>query len=162
MWKREEGWEEANPWHAIYPVVSVGIKPPLVHIVEALIQQYCFLVTKSLPRAPLDSPQKLATYALAKLPCHLDAASTKELLHLGRGSPRPPHKVSSTLHTKSEGRRQLPVSHLGPKGSGAPCTTWFTQESPHKVGTTLHSLSSKLSLALSTHTNHVQVYGWAI
>jgi hypothetical protein len=36
-------------------VVLVGTKPPLVHIVEALTQEYCFSVTKSLPRAPLDS-----------------------------------------------------------------------------------------------------------
>jgi hypothetical protein len=56
----------------------------------------------------------------------------------------------------------LPVSHLGPKASGEPSTPWFTQESPHKVGTTMQSLSSKLSLALSTYTKHMQVYGWAI
>jgi hypothetical protein len=73
-----------------------------------------------------------------------------------------PHKVSSPLHTKSEGRWRLPVSHLGPKASGEPCTTWSTQESLHKVGTTLHPLSSKLSLTLSTYTKHMQVYGWAI
>jgi hypothetical protein len=42
-------------------VVSVGTKPPLFHVVEALIQEYCFPVTKSLPRATLDSPQRLAT-----------------------------------------------------------------------------------------------------
>jgi hypothetical protein len=42
-------------------VVSVGTKPPLVHVVEALTQEYCFPVTKSLPRAPLDLPQRLAT-----------------------------------------------------------------------------------------------------
>jgi hypothetical protein len=75
-----------------------------------------------------------------------------ELLHLWRGSPHPQHKVSSPLHTKPEGRRRLPVSHLGPKASGTPYTTWFTQESPHNIGTTLHSLGSKLNLALSTHT----------
>jgi hypothetical protein len=93
---------------------------------------------------------------------HLDAASTKELLHQWRGSPRPPHKVSSPLHTNQEGRRRLPVSHLGLKAFGEPCTPWFTQESPHKVGTTLHSLSSKLILSLSTSTKHMQVYWWAI
>jgi hypothetical protein len=43
-----------------YPVVSVGTKPPLVHV-EALTQEYCFPVTKSLPRAQLDLPQRLAT-----------------------------------------------------------------------------------------------------
>jgi hypothetical protein len=93
---------------------------------------------------------------------HLDAASTKDLLHQGRGSPRPPHKVSPPLHTKPEGRRRLPVSHVVPKASGEPYTPWFTKESPHTVGTTLHSLSSKISLALSTYTKHMQVYGWAI
>jgi hypothetical protein len=25
MQKRKEGWEEANSWHAIYPVVLVGL-----------------------------------------------------------------------------------------------------------------------------------------
>jgi hypothetical protein len=39
----------------------VGTKPPLVQVVEALTQEYCFPVTKSLPRAPLDLPQRLAT-----------------------------------------------------------------------------------------------------
>jgi hypothetical protein len=161
MRKCKEGWEEANSWHMIYLVVSVGTKPPLVHVVEALTQEYCFPITKSLPRAPLDSPGLPLRHLLSSLG-HLDAASTKELLHQGRGSPRPPHKVSSPLHTKPEGRRRLPVSHLSPKAAGTPCTTWFTQESPHKVGTTLHSLSSKLSLALSTYTKHMQVCGWAI
>jgi hypothetical protein len=42
-------------------VVLVGTKPPLVHVVEALTQEYCFPVTKSVPRAPFDSPQRLAT-----------------------------------------------------------------------------------------------------
>jgi hypothetical protein len=36
MQKRNEGWEEENSWHAIYLVVSVGTKPPIVHVVEAL------------------------------------------------------------------------------------------------------------------------------
>jgi hypothetical protein len=36
---------------------------------------------------------------------------------LRRGSPRLPHKVSLSYHTKSEGRRQLPEGHLGPKAS---------------------------------------------
>jgi hypothetical protein len=53
--------QEANIWHAIYPMVSVGTKPPLVHIVEALPREYYFPATKSLPRAPLVSPQRLAT-----------------------------------------------------------------------------------------------------
>jgi hypothetical protein len=143
-------------------VVSVGTNPPLVHVVETLTQEYCFPVIKSLPSAPLDSPQRKPLMHLPSSLGHLDAASTKELLHQGRGSPHPLHKVSSPLHTKPEGRWRLLVSHLGPKDSGEPCTPWFTQESPHKVGTTLHSLNSKLSLALSTYTKHMQDYRWAI
>jgi hypothetical protein len=136
MRKRKERLEEANSWHTIYLVVSVGTKPPLVHIVEAITQEYCFPITKSLPRAPLDSPQRLAIKALSSSSLsHLDVASTKELLHQGRGSPRPLYKVSLPLHTKPEGRRLLLMSHLGPKASGAHCTTWFTQESPDKVDT---------------------------
>jgi hypothetical protein len=107
-------------------VLSVGTKLPLVHVVEALTQEYWFPVTKYLPKSPLDLPLRHSPSSLG----HLDVASTKEVLHLGRGSPRPPHKVFSSLHTKPEG-----------------------------FGTTMHSLSSKQSLALSTHTKHVQVYG---
>jgi hypothetical protein len=77
MRKRKEGWGEANSWHVIYPVVSVGTKPPLVHVVETLTQEYCFLVTKYLPRAPLDSSLRHSPSSIG----HLDAASTKELLH---------------------------------------------------------------------------------
>jgi hypothetical protein len=47
--------------HMIHPMVSVGTKPPLVHVVVALTQEYFFQVTKYLPRTPLDSPQRLAS-----------------------------------------------------------------------------------------------------
>jgi hypothetical protein len=134
MRNRKEGWEEANSWHAIYPVVSVGTKPPLVHIVEAhksiasqspsLSQDHYLTCHKGSPRRHLSSFLD-----------HLDVVSTKELLHQGRGSPRAPRKVSSPLHAKSEGRRRLLVSHLGPKAFATPCTTWSTQDSSHMVGT---------------------------
>ena len=42
----------------MYPVVSVGTTPPLVHVVEALNQEYCFSAIKSLLRN-LDLPQRL-------------------------------------------------------------------------------------------------------
>jgi hypothetical protein len=45
----------------IYLVVLVGTKPPLVHVVEALTQEHYFPVTKSISRAPFDSPLRLAT-----------------------------------------------------------------------------------------------------
>jgi hypothetical protein len=61
MWKRKGGERKQTLDTRFYPVVSVGTKPPLVHVVEALTQEYCFLVTESLPRAPLDSSQSLAT-----------------------------------------------------------------------------------------------------
>jgi hypothetical protein len=75
----------------IYPVVSVGTKPSLVHIVEAL--EYCIPITKSLPELFLTRHEGLATKALAKFPVTLMPLSTKELLHEGWGSPRPPHKA---------------------------------------------------------------------
>jgi hypothetical protein len=37
--------ERKQTLHVIYPVVSVGTKSPLVHVVKALTQEYCFLVT---------------------------------------------------------------------------------------------------------------------
>jgi hypothetical protein len=133
MRKRKEVREEANSWYTIYLVVSVGTKPPLVQAVQALTQEYCFPVTKFSQEHHLTchkgSPLRHSPSSLG----HLDAASTKELLHLGRGPPCPLHKVSLPLHTKPEGRRRLPFSHLGLKASGAPCTTWCTQESRHKV-----------------------------
>jgi hypothetical protein len=92
------------------------------------MQEYCFQVTKSLPRAPLDLPQRLATKALVKLPWSPWCRLTKKLLHQGRGSPHPPHKVSLSHHTKPEGRRRLPVRHLGPKGFDTHCTTWVAQD----------------------------------
>ena len=57
----------------IYPVVSVGTKPPLVHVVEALNQEYHFPVTKSLSGTPW-----LATKAHFKFP----AVFTLTWLHL--------------------------------------------------------------------------------
>jgi hypothetical protein len=39
--QKRKGDEEANSWHVIYLVVSVGTKPPLVHV-EAPTQEYCF------------------------------------------------------------------------------------------------------------------------
>jgi hypothetical protein len=81
MRKRKEGWEEANSWHAIYPVVLVGTKPPLVTLLKhshksiiswlpSLSQEHHLTRHKgSLLR---HSPSSFG---------HLDAASTKELLH---------------------------------------------------------------------------------
>jgi hypothetical protein len=36
MRKHKAEWDEANSWHTIYPVVLVGTKPPLIHVVEEL------------------------------------------------------------------------------------------------------------------------------
>ena len=46
----DEGKQTLNT--RMYPVVSVGTKPPLVHVVEALNQEYCFSATKSLLETP--------------------------------------------------------------------------------------------------------------
>ena len=72
----------------IYLVVSLGTKPPLVHVVEALYREYYFLVTKS-----LSGPSWLTTNSCQITMVTLASGSTKELLHEGWGSPCPPHKV---------------------------------------------------------------------
>jgi hypothetical protein len=104
-------------------------------------REYYFPVTKSLLRGSLDLPQRLTTEAVVKL-----YWSPWCCLHWGSsppgGVPRPPHKASSPLPTKPEGRRlagELPRL----RGSGAPCTTWSPRESPHKAGTPCISLSTK-------------------
>jgi hypothetical protein len=115
MRKRKEGWEEANSWHAIYLVVSVGTKPPLVHVVQALTQEYYFPVTKFSQEHHLTwhkgSPIRHSPSSLG----HLDAASTKELLHLGRGSPCPSHSVLATPQ-QAEGSKTIADEPLRPQG----------------------------------------------
>jgi hypothetical protein len=58
--RKRKGDERKQTLDMRFTVVLVGTKPPLVHV-EALTQEYCFPVTKSLSRAPLDSAQRLAT-----------------------------------------------------------------------------------------------------
>lgn len=79
-------------------VVSVGIKPLLVHVVEAPSQEYCFPVTESLPRYNLTYHLGSTTKALAKLLAHLDFISTK-----GGGLHAPHTRSLKLLHTKLEG-----------------------------------------------------------
>jgi hypothetical protein len=59
--RKHKGDERKQTLDTRFIPVSVGTKSPLVHVVEALTQEYCFPVTKYLPRAPLNSPQRLAT-----------------------------------------------------------------------------------------------------
>src|SRR5688572_20835490 len=123
MWKRKRGDEGKQTLDMkIYPVVSVGTKPPLVHVVEALAQEYYFPITKSLPGHPLTYHKGSATKVHAKFPDHLDVVSTKELLHEVRGLHVPRTQSSTPLHTKPEGRR-LAGELLRLQGAGTPCTT---------------------------------------
>jgi hypothetical protein len=100
----------------IYLVVSVDTKPPLVHAVEALTQEYCFPVTKSLPRAPLDSPQRPPLRHSPSSLGHLDAASTKELLHQGRGVSTPPTQSVLTTAHQVGGLKTIAGEPLRPEG----------------------------------------------
>jgi hypothetical protein len=101
----------------IYPVVSVGTKPSLVHIVEAL--EYCIPITKSLPELFLTRHEGLATKALAKFPVTLMPLSTKELLHEGWGSPRPPHKVVDAAPHQAGGSKTCRRATKTPRGRHA-------------------------------------------
>jgi hypothetical protein len=83
--------------------------------------------------------------------CHLDAASTKELLHLGRGSPRPPaQSVLATPH-QAGGSRTIAGEPLRPQGFRRTLYNLIHSRITSQGRHTLHSLSSKLSLALITH-----------
>jgi hypothetical protein len=100
MWKRKEGDKRKQTFDArIYSVVSVGIKPPLVHIVEALTKS----ITFRSPNLFRDSSW-LATKAHAKSPGYLDAPSLRSFPRR-RGLLVPRTKLLSPLHTKPEGRR---------------------------------------------------------
>ena len=59
MWKYKGGDEGKQPLDArVYPMISVDIKPPLVHIVESLNKSIASR-QPSLFWGPLDSPQRL-------------------------------------------------------------------------------------------------------
>ena len=94
----------------MYPVVSIGTKPPLVHVIEALNQECCFSATKSLPQQPWPAmktrpPRLKPSFSVTLIPL-----STKELLHEGMGSPHLRTRLSIPLHTKPEGRRRADQS----------------------------------------------------
>jgi hypothetical protein len=94
---KERGWGKQTLDTKIYPVVSVGARPPLVHVVEAL--------TKSIASQSPSLFQDFLTrhQGSRQVLGHLDAVSTKELLHERRGSPRPPHKAVVTAPHQAGG-----------------------------------------------------------
>jgi hypothetical protein len=130
----------------IYPVVSVGIRSPLVHVVEALASRSqslfrgsFWLATKALAKSPVTS-----------MPSPLRSFSMKEGdLHVPRIKP------SSPLHTKPEGQW---LADEPPKlqGAGTPrYNLWFTQEPAHEAAM---ACSLTLSRANSS-TNTLKVCG---
>jgi hypothetical protein len=149
MRKCKEGCEKSNSLQVIYPMVLLGTKLPLVHVVDALHtrvllpghqvshKRTIWLATKA--RHEGSHQASLVTL----MPPPLRSFSNRG------GSPRPPHKASSALHTKLKGRR-LAGEPPRLRGFGAPCTAWSTRESPHKIGTPCISLSTKPMLILHT------------
>jgi hypothetical protein len=144
-------------------VVSVGTKAPLVHIVKALHRRVLFpaghqlspksttwLATKARHKGTRQAP--LVTLMLPPL----RSFSTKE-----RGLHVPAQSVLAIPH-QAGGSKMIAGETLRPQGFR--CTLYnfihsrFSSQGRH----TLHSLNSKLSLALSTHTKHAQVFGWVI
>ena len=95
----------------IYPVVRLGTKPLLLHIVEAFYQEYRFSAIKSLPRLCLPCHQSLQVTTVTLAP-----GSTKEHLNGGWASPRPPHKDVDAAPHQYGGSLTLPVSHQDSKG----------------------------------------------
>ena len=68
-----------------------------------------------------------------KITVTLIPISTKELLHKGWGSPRPPHKVVHTAPHQVGGLLTLPASLKAPRGRRTEIFLWFTLEPAHKV-----------------------------
>jgi hypothetical protein len=103
--QKHKGGDERNQTldARIYPVVSVGTKPPLVYVVEALTKGIASQ-SPSLPGLLLTCHKGSATKAHAKSPGYLDATFTTEL-PMKEGVLVPCTKPSSPLHTKPEGRR---------------------------------------------------------
>src|SRR6185503_20575021 len=58
--------------------------------------------------------------------------STKELLHKGWGSPRPPHKVVHAASHQVGGSLTLPASLKAPRGRDTKISCWFPKEPQHK------------------------------
>jgi hypothetical protein len=103
MWKRKEIWEEANSWHAIYHVVSVGTKLPLVHIVGELYTRLFLLNHQVSYKSTTWFAIKAHHKGTRQAPLiTLMSPSLRGFSTQGGASPRPSHKASSPLHTKLE------------------------------------------------------------
>jgi hypothetical protein len=157
MWKRKEGWEESHSWHAIYPVVSVGTKPHLIHIVEALHTRVLLLGHQVSPKSttwPATKARHEGTRQaplVTLMPPPLRSFSTE-----GTGSPRPPHKSVLTAPHQVGGSKMITDEPLRPQGFQHTLYNLIHSRITSQGRHNFHSLSSKLKLALSTHTKHVQ------
>ena len=86
-------------------MVRLDTKSPLLHVVEALNQEYCFPVIKSLPgtvRLATKASHHVTTVILIPF-------SIKELLHEGWGPPRPPHKVANAAPDQVRGLAEISI-----------------------------------------------------
>ena len=91
-------------------MVRLGTKPLLLHVVEAVYQEYRFSATKSLPELFLCCHQGLQVTTVTLAP-----GSTRELLHEGWGSPCSPHKDVDATPLQDGGPLVLPASHQDSK-----------------------------------------------
>jgi hypothetical protein len=153
MRKRKEGWEKSNSWHTIYLVVSVGTKPPLVHVVEELHTRVLLPGHKVSPK----STTWLTTKArhegtrqaplVTLMPPPLRSISTKEE---GLHAPHTKCPRHSTPNRRVEDDCSEP---LRPQGFRRTLYNLIHLRITSQGTHTLLSLSFKLSLALSTHTH---------
>jgi hypothetical protein len=153
-----KGREEANSWRVIYPLVSVGTKPPLVHIVE----EYYFPITKFVPELFLTCHESLATKTPVKSQspwCRFQLRS----FFIKDGV--------STSSTQSRQRRStpcrrvknLPASHQDSKGPALWDTTCASLKNQYTRQQRLaHSLSLELILALTLSKLMLNLKMWSI
>jgi hypothetical protein len=152
MRKCKERFGEAKYWHTIYLVVSVSTKPPLVHVVEAHHTRV-FLPGHQV------SPKRttwLATKARHEGTCQ---ASLVPLMSHPLRSFFTKEGVSTSL-TQSvlvaphqvRGLNMIASEPLRTQGFWRTLYSLIHSRITYQSGHTLHSLSSKISLALSTHS----------
>jgi hypothetical protein len=141
--RKRKGWKDERKQTLdmkIYPVVSIGTRLPLVHVVEARTKSIASW-PPSLFRDFLDSPPRLSHQNSRQVPGHLDAISTKEFLHERRGCPCFPHKAVVAAPHQVGGSITCQWATKTPRG-------WHT-----KIQLVVHSrISTQSNDALLSHS----------
>ena len=118
----------------IYPVVWIAQRRPYIHVVEAL--------TKSIASGNHVSSVNTITVTFILL-------STKELLHRGWGSPRPPHKIVDAALHQAGGSKTCRRATNAPRGQHTDIHLLVHYRTSHKAETSCSLTHLRANLALT-------------